>query len=167
MGATTCNDVIETLRSGELAEWRGWPLGCGLSDLEAAIDLESGVTNTVSGKERLPTSHRAAAVDGLGEPLYVWFRGASLVKASLQYPTIKDVAALLAALGEPPLKLDTYFSSVPTVNRGGEWVYPTRGLTLFMSSDKSNVVAVSLFPPTTEERYRAELYNFEPPREHP
>jgi hypothetical protein len=52
-------------------------------------------------------------------------------------------------------------------NAGGEWVYPDRGLTLYMRSDRETVLRIWAYAPMTLEAYIADLHHFEAPRELP
>ena len=99
------------------------------------------------------------------EPVRVCYRDDTVVRISTQFPALVEPRALLDTLGQPAATLDYYFSSMPVLNKQGEWVYADRGLTLLLSSDKDNVVEVMVYPPTTMERYKKELYYLETPRE--
>lgn len=79
-------------------------------------------------------------------------RDGSLVLFDAKGPEL-DSAALLSALGEPELKLDAHFGTLPLPQ--GEYVYPSRGLALWVSHGK--IVHLAAFVPTSAEDYRATL----------
>jgi hypothetical protein len=62
---------------------------------------------------------------------------------------------LLVKLGEPAAKLDFIFANVEL--KAGEWVYPERGLTLFMNPENGYLLRVAAYPKTTLEHYRKDL----------
>ncbi|MEO1451468.1 MAG: hypothetical protein AAFV07_18195 [Bacteroidota bacterium] len=61
--------------------------------------------------------------------------------------------ALLTALGAPAAKLDWYFGTLPMAET--EWVYPEKGITLFLRDDLELVLHVALYASMTLEAYEA------------
>jgi hypothetical protein len=62
-----------------------------------------------------------------------------------------DLAAVKAELGDPEAKLASRAGS-----ESAFWVYPQRGVAF--STDGSSVELLEVFPPTTLERYKSEIY---------
>jgi hypothetical protein len=85
----------------------------------------------------------------------------------VELPALADVPALLHALGTPDTKLDAWRATVPIRSPESEWVWAARGLTLALSSDRSNVMQLVVYPPMTVETYRAQIRFDEAPRERP
>jgi hypothetical protein len=65
------------------------------------------------------------------------------------------VASLLKALGEPEAKLD--WDDGILAMPGMEWIYPGRGIALFMSAEGTFVSIVALFESTTIQGYSAKF----------
>jgi hypothetical protein len=63
-----------------------------------------------------------------------------------------DLEALVAVLGPPATKLDSYFSGL--LLRESEWVYPERGLTIFVNPENFVPLHVFAYPQTTLPEYR-------------
>ncbi len=160
-----CQLLIDLLTRGDLEAWQGWPTGCDWASLEAVANFAKPGGHTIAGEKRHVTQVRRTTLSNLSSPLVVWHREGVVVRAYLQYPKIDDAAQFIKKLGEPRIKLDSYFATVPTLKAKSEWVYPSRGISLFMSTDQSKVVAVAVYPETTVERYKNELHEMEPPRE--
>ena len=165
MSVDPCRTALAAFTKKEFASWSGLPLGCELGAVALVWSLQDDNANAALGTGHNVTYSRSATVSGYGEPVEVWYRDSRVVQISTLYPEISDPKALLATLGAPALKLDCYLQTVPVLNKGGEWVYPDRGLTFRMSSDHTNIIQVFVYPPTTAERYQAELYTLEAPRE--
>jgi hypothetical protein len=62
---------------------------------------------------------------------------------------------LAADLGEPEAKLDWMRDTLPM--KGGEWVYPARGITIFGRAAGNAALHVAVYPPTTLAEYEASL----------
>jgi hypothetical protein len=167
MPRDTCQEAIDQFLRKDFATWRGLPRECDLERISTVLTLGEGTRRLDLGREHRPSQVRVARVDGYEEPLEVCHRDGQIAKISVRFPKLGDVAAALAGLGEPDAKLGYYYSSVPVLHEDGEWVYASKGITLFMSSDKRNVVALSVYAPTTVAAYERELHYVEAPREHP
>ena len=93
---------------------------------------------------------------GFAEPIRVWSDQGVLLLLDGEYPEPPgDWTALRAALGPPEAKLDYRWGVVKVA--GGEWVYPARGLTIFLTPTLDNVVRVATFAPTPLAAYRQSL----------
>lgn len=167
MSRDICQEAIQQILRKDFVTWRGLPRECELERVSALMSLGEDTRRLDLGQERRPTYARVAKVDAYEEPLEGWHREGRVAQISVRFPGLSDVAALLAALGEPDAKLGCYYSGVPVLDEEGEWVYAGRGITLFMSSDRSNVIALSVYEPTTVAAYERELHDVEEPRELP
>lgn len=63
----------------------------------------------------------------------------------------ESLPSLLHDFGEPAARLDWYYGTLVMV--GGEWVYPGRGLTLFLNTDRDRALHIALFAPATLADY--------------
>jgi len=99
-------------------------------------------------------------VEGYDHPCRIWLDGPQVLMLDVQYPTfLPDVTVLLNGLGEPEAKLDYVWGTLP-IERG-EWVYPNRGLTLFVTPSNLSVLHLAVYLRTTlqtyEENFRLHL----------
>jgi hypothetical protein len=61
------------------------------------------------------------------------------------------LAPLLADLGEPEERLDYRHGTLPV--KAGEWIFSSRGATLFADATAEVALHVALYPPMTCEEY--------------
>jgi hypothetical protein len=165
MPTDACRDAISQLLKKDLASWHGLPPHCALDAL-AALEFGEEETSAVLGEARAPATYRRARAAGYAETWTIWLRGEMLVRISVRLPALPDVPGLQRALGAPEAKLDAWRATVAERSPEAEWVWPARGLALVMSSDRSNVMELVAFPPTTLDDYRAQLRFDDAPREH-
>jgi hypothetical protein len=91
-------------------------------------------------------------VPGYDHPVRIWLDGPQALLLDVQYPTFSsEISVLLKELGEPEAKLDYVWGTLPI--DGGEWVYPNRGLTLFMPANHLSVFHLAVFLRTTMQTY--------------
>jgi hypothetical protein len=164
MPTDACHDAISQLLKKELASWHGLPPHCALDAL-AALELGEDETSAVLGEARAPATFRRARAASYGETWTIWLRGGNLVRISVRLPALSDVPGLTRALGAPEGRLDAWRATVAERSPEAEWVWPARGLALVMSTDRSNVMELVVFSPTTLEEYRARLRFDDAPRE--
>lgn len=157
--------IIDKLLAKNLSSWEGLPAVCELSTISKQLPLAEPVSQGLLGAAKLVAHYRVAQVEAYNEPLSVWYREGRVIKIQIQYPAFPNPRALVEQLGQPQAKLDYYYAGVPKLNREGEWVYANRGLTLFMSSDRNNIVELAVYAPMTVDRYQQELHVQEPPKE--
>jgi len=166
MSTDPCRDAVNQLLAKELSTWRGLPPHCTLAAL-ARLELGSDETATVLGEENLQVVYRRARTTAFSESLTIWLRDSAVVRISVELPALQDVPGLLHALGPPDAKLDAWRATVPVRSPESEWVWAARGLALVLSTDRSNVMQLIVYPPTTLETYRARIRFDEGPREQP
>ena len=114
-----------------------------------------------SGVDRNVAYERITGVDRLHEPGafpgHFYFRGDELAMIYVPRTALADtdLGALRAALGEPSATL-----SSRTGEDSSLLVYPERGIAF--ATDGERVEIVEIFPPTTLDEYRTQIYK-EPP----
>lgn len=166
MSTDPCRDAVSQLLAKDFSTWRGLPPHCTLAAL-APLELGSDETVTVLGEAKAQAVYRRARATAYAEALTIWLRGGAVARISVELPALPDVPVLLHALGPPDAKLDAWRATVPVRSPESEWVWPARGLALVLSTDRSNVMQLVVYPPTTVETYRAQLRFDEAPREQP
>ena len=166
MSTDPCRDAVNQFLAKDFSTWRGLPPHCTLAAL-GQLELGSDETATVLGEEKLQVVYRRARTTAFSESLTIWLRDGAVVRISVELPALQDVPALLHALGPPDAKLDAWRATVPVRSPESEWVWAARGLALVLSTDRSNVMQLIVYPPTTVETYRAQIRFDEAPREQP
>lgn len=164
----TCRDALHQLTAKQVETWQGLPAHCALADLRSSgVELGDEETEATLGEAAEPAAYRKAKLAGYAEYPMVWLRAGAIAQISVDRPELADVPHLLAKLGAPAAKLDAWARTTPTKIPEAEWVWPSRGLALRLSSDRATVTQLIVFTPTTLERYRTALRYAEAPRELP
>jgi hypothetical protein len=166
MSTNPCRDAVNQLLAKDFSTWRGLPPHCTLAGL-APLELGSDETVAVLGEGKAQAVYRRARATAYAEPLTIWLRDGAVVRISVELPSLPDVPGLLHKLGVPDAKLDAWRATVPVRSPEAEWVWAMRGLALVLSSDRSNVMQLVVYPPMAVETYRAEIRFDEAPREQP
>lgn len=149
----TCADALARLTAMELAMWHGLPR-CSADELGRAWKGGGGE----AGHGRLshrPTRFRRYQIPGQPYPAMAWFDAEDRPRLIwIVAPRLADPAAILAALGPPPFKLPQGAGHHADAT---QWVYPDRGLALYVRELDRSIARIAVFVPTTAEVYRTEL----------
>jgi hypothetical protein len=151
---TPCETAIQRIRDRDFADWRGFPPECDWTPLTGPLPDD---WREVPGRP-LGTSFRDAKMimlplDGYSRPSLSFVDGAAALFEAMGPELATEVPALLAALGEPAARLDWDFGTLPCPE--SEFVYPDRGITLFLSADHGRVFHVALYAATDLDDYLA------------
>ncbi len=152
----SCPAVRKALETCDFRHWQGLPAAC------AAHDLFADLPTDLSDLPTRPLGDDFAAADfvlldlpGYYRPM-ASFRAGKLVLFDGMNPELAgDFAALHADLGAPVARLDWYHGTLPIP--AGEWVYPARGITLFVNTTADTALHIALYGATNLETYRSEL----------
>jgi len=149
-----CVVVLRTFVWPDLSHWRGLP-ECTLAELAQVFTVPNdGWRNTgIVGEDFRELAWLSASGGGFPDSIRVWLDGDRVVMLDseiLGRPS--ELKPLLARLGAPKAKLDAYSGGV--MLKGSEWVYPDRGLTLFVEPHNHAPLRVAAYPRTTLEEYR-------------
>ncbi len=145
-----CARAARCLAAGDLAGWRGLPPACRPEELAAAV----GPLLEGEGRGRLGRGEalfRATADAGGLRRLRLWLEedgSVALVDAEV------GGTPPPSGLDEPEARLDYRWRTLAV--EAGEWVWPERGLALFLS-DGGDVVHAAGFVATTLEDYLERL----------
>lgn len=152
-----CGQTIHQLRARDFRSWRGLDERCTPDAFAAALGREgSNEGMRPLGSEAVEVTWWPAPCPGYGEPLEVQLAEGRVVRIDGLRPSLDGgLPALLAALGEPAAKLAYHDNVVPIPD--GEWVWPGRGLALYLSADHRFVRRVALFHATDLDRYLRRL----------
>jgi hypothetical protein len=148
-----CAEALRAFASHRFANWRGLP-ECALTDVGAVWALlDEQAHPGIMGKRS--ASWTAASVPGYDESVQIWFDDDQVLLLLVEYPEFDGWPELLKQVGESVAKLDSYLGTL--LLPGSEWVYPERGLTLYVNPENGALLRLAVYAPTTIERYEAEL----------
>lgn len=154
MTAMTCDSARGAIEARRFVGWRGLPAGCRPEQLAGvAFDDDWGVR--ALGEARAPARMRLLDVAGYYRPLVTVRDGAVVMIDGMNPQLDGGWAALEADLGAPEASRDFVFGTTPMA--GGERIYASRGITVFVNPDNQLVVHVALYAPTTVTDYLARL----------
>lgn len=152
---TSCESAIRIFATRDFGRWTGLPASCTLEEVTKHWSLlNDGVGLARLGRTK--RQFRMLVVEGYEHPVSVWLDGPRVLMLDVQTPKLSsDVAVVLNELGEPDAKLDYVWGTLPVAE--GEWVYPKRGLSLFLAPTRLAIFHIAVFSPTTVDGY-AEKY---------
>ena len=164
--APECVEAIDLFTRRDLAAWRGWPAACSVHALLDEISSSLlPLDDAPLGESRTPTpAFRVTAMlpaRGGGSKqlleLLVYWRGERLVRVDLDDEPLVggSVADLLAALGAPAARLP--YQRWGYVHAHGQWVWPARGLAVYVDASDRRIVHAAIFSPTDLATYQREL----------
>jgi hypothetical protein len=141
----------------DFREWKGLAPNTSLADAAAVFTVDDGWR----GKGRLGDDRReatwvSAAVDGYDKAVRIWLDLDRVILMDAESPTLAtDLPTLLQTIGAPEAKLDAYLGTflIPE----SEWVYPGRGLTLYVNPENGILLRLAVFVSTTPDVYRRSL----------
>src|SRR5215213_541583 len=147
-----CTAALHKFAAREFTDWTGLPDSCLLAEVTRLFRLvDEGAGLALLGEKK--REFRRLIVEGYERPVRIWSDGPKLLMLDVDYPSFSiDTSALLKDLGEPEAKLDYAWRT--TRSEKGEWVYPDRGLALFLPTDASTVLQLGVFPRTTMQGYK-------------
>ena len=153
---TPCEKAMKSIRDRDFSDWRGLEPTCDWSALTGPLPTD---WQDVPGRP-LGSSFRDAKMIML--PLQNYMRpslsfvaGSPVLFEAMGPKLTTELATLLAALGEPAARLDWDFGTLPCPE--SEFVYPDRGITLFLNSDHDRLLHVALYAATDLDEYGKNL----------
>lgn len=150
-----CKAAIDAFAAGDFRHWQGLPAGCELSAITDRDTLRLQAEGTgLLGQRR--ASFRMIALEHYAEAVRVWHADGRILLMDVRYPVISpDLKDLLAALGKPETLLDSHFSNI--VLEKSEWVYVSKGLSLFINPDNFLLLRLAVYHPTSVDDYQHKL----------
>lgn len=153
MGTDTVRDLIV---SAQLVGWHGLPAACRPNDLFGELSNDTSEW----AQRPLGEDYERAAFAVLDLPNYyrptVSVRDGEVVLFDGMNPELAGgLCPLLEDLGLPETELDYSHGTLPVPR--GEWVFPRRGVTLFLNATGESALHVALYQATSVEAYRRRL----------
>jgi len=149
----TCEEAKQAIEARRFVGWRGLPAGCKPDVMFGEKFDEKEWPMRRLGKKS--THWLQVDVPGYYSPT-VSVRANVVVLFDGMNPELDGGWAPLAAdLGQPEAKLDWYRDTL--LMKGGEWVYPARGITIFGRAAGDAALHVAVYAPTTLAEYEKSL----------
>jgi hypothetical protein len=153
MTPKTCEEAKQAIEARRFVGWRGLPAGCTPDAMFGVKFEEKEWPARMLGKKS--TRWLQLETPGYYRPM-VSVRDGKVVLFDGMNPELDGGWAPLAAdLGEPEAKLDWHRDTL--LMKGGEWVYPARGITIFGRAAGDDALHVAVYAPTTLAEYEASL----------
>ena len=150
-------EVLTALAALELNDWAGLHQDTVLDHARQVFDIEEEWCGTGRlGSEGKKTVWYSVSARGFPEGLRLWVSGGELLLVDAPHPDLPGkLDGLLAALGPPPERLDSYLGTLLIEN--SEWVYPERGLTVFVNPANRRLLRIAVYRPVSLSGYRENL----------
>ncbi len=152
---TDCAHAEKLIVQRDFRKWQGLPDGCDWTKWTGPLPTDWQEVM----RRPLGTSFRNGyqlffELEGYEHPSMSYADGKAILFEA-RSPEIVAFDSLLAALGKPSAKLDWDFGTLPLPK--GEYVYPKKGITLFMNTDADRALYIALYASTTLADYEANL----------
>ena len=153
-----CSEAWSMITGRDYRNWNGLPHSCSYSDFDAAFSRlrdEYGLGTLGSANRRV--MYRTHIANGYPDNLKVWFQENSILLIEIKYPILPYPSeVVLEHFGPPDIKLDYQLDIMPVSH--GAWVYPNRGLTLFLDSSHTKLMGIALFHSCNIAYYLEQLH---------
>lgn len=151
-----CESIRKSIETRDFLDWHGLPQGCTAQQLFPNIpdDLTDRPVRPL-GDDFSPAKFVLLELAGYYRPM-ASFREHQLILFDAMNPELSGgFLPLHKDLGEPATRLNWYYGtlSIPT----GEWVYPERGITIFLNTTSDKALHIALYQPTTLLEYQRSL----------
>lgn len=159
MAPMTCDAARHAIETHRFTGWRGLPQHC-TPDALFGIPFDDQWGKQPLGSDFAPARTHLLELGGYYRPM-AYVREGHAVMFDAMTPALDGGWPVLAAdLGTPEATFDWVFGTTPMA--GGEHVYASRGITIFLNPDNNTVVYISVYASTTCAEYAK---NLRPPRE--
>jgi hypothetical protein len=156
-----CGSALDALTHRRLAVWEGWPAACGFAEIALAIDVTQTGDNDVSlGTAKTAATRDRVSTMVISDARYVsldlYQRDGHVVRIDVDESALGgDVKELVDALGPPEARLP--YSMWGFTHPTGQWLWPSRGLVLYVDRASHKVRRAGVFAPTDLATYKREL----------
>jgi hypothetical protein len=148
---SACDSALKMIQNIHFDEWNGLPQDC---DYSAFIGQYPDNWDEIPFRDLGSNFRRASKIyfelQGYMRPSLAFVDGKAVLFEAMG-PKIADLKALLDMLGAPKAKLDWDFGTLPLHET--EFVFPDRGITLFLNTDLDKALHIAVYPSTDLENY--------------
>lgn len=150
-------EVLTALVALELNDWAGLHQDTALDHARQVFDIDEEWCGTGRlGSEGKKTVWYSVSTGGFPEGLRLWVSDGDLILVDAPHPGLPgSLDDLLAALGPPQERLDSYLGTL--LIEKSEWVYPGRGLTVFVNPANRRLLRIAVYRPVSLSEYRENL----------
>jgi Tfp pilus assembly major pilin PilA len=149
---TTCNSALEQIKNRDFIAWTGLPANCDWSPLVGDLPTDwSEIPQRSLGSNFLQGKMLMANVEGYMRASFSFIKGTPVLFEAKGPELQTPVLDLIEEFGLPKAKLDWSFGTLPCPE--SEYVYPTKGITLFLSTDKTRIFHIALYSATSLDNY--------------
>lgn len=149
----TCEEAKHAIETRHFVGWAGLPAGCTPDVMFGVKFEEQEWPARMLGKKS--TRWLQVDVPGYYQPSVSVRKGVVVLFDGMNPELDGGWAPLAADLGQPEAKLDWHRDTV--LMKGGEWVYPKRGITIFGRAAGDDALHIAVYAPTTLAEYEASL----------
>jgi hypothetical protein len=153
----SCGDAVRMIRARDFREWHGLPADCTPDLLARELARASASEgHRQLGSDAVDVIWWTAQVAGYSAPLEVQVARSAVVRIDGERPQLAGgLEAHLVALAAPAGKLPYHADVVKIAD--GEWVWPERGIAIYLNPDHRFVNRIALFRGTDLPTYQREL----------
>jgi hypothetical protein len=153
MKPMTCDDARTAIETRRFVGWAGLPERCSTDAMFGlAFDREEWPERTLGS---VATRWHVLDISGYYRPMVSAREGVVVLFDGMNPELDGGWATLAKDLGEPETKLEWMDSGVATP--AGEWVYPARGITIFLDTQTNTPRHVAVYASTTLDDYLERL----------
>lgn len=150
-GMTSCDFAQEMIRTLDFQQWQGLPRDCDWASFTGPLPVDwEAVPRRPLGSTFRVAHQLHVELEGYLRPSIAFVDGEPVLFEAMG-PQLSGLETLKDSLGQPLAMLDWDFGTLPLP--GAEYVYPQRGITLFLNSTLDKVLHICLYPSTTLEDY--------------
>ncbi|MDQ2807307.1 MAG: hypothetical protein M3Z04_10420 [Chloroflexota bacterium] len=156
MPPVSCTTARQALETRDFLDWQGLPDACTAHDLWADVPQDlSDLPRRLLGDKAEAAVFVLLDLPGYYRPLASFCAGKLVLFDGTNPELAGGFAPLRANLGEPVARLDWYHGTLPIP--AGEWVYPARGITVFVNTTAEEILHIALYRSTSLATYCSSL----------
>lgn len=149
-------DALLRFAARDFEAWAGLAEDTTVADVAETFEVDDAPQPATLGAEHRAVGWLTVAADGYPGGIRVWLDGTSVVLLDGPDPELPaGLEAFLHELGDPDVRLDSYLGTLPI--EGSEWVYPSRGLTVYLNPENMVILRLAAYVPTTLDEYEARV----------
>lgn len=153
-----CNSALENIKTKNFINWTGLPKGCDWTSLVGDLPTDwEQVPERSLGSNFLSAKILSVNLKGYIRASLSFIKGTPILFEAMGPKLPISISELIKELGTPTAKLNWDFGTLPCPD--SEYIYPDKGITLFLSSDKTRIFHIGLYASTSLDNY---LQNIRP-----
>ena len=149
----TCQAALKAIAVRDFRTWHGLPQDCSYAEFDARFArMSDGHAVGNLGRTARMVSYRTHVVSGYKTGVHAWFEDDIIQLIELNFPSLPHPSSELSrSLGPAAAKID--YNLDIAVIPGGAWIYPNRGIALFVDGPLGEVMKIGVFHPCDLEYY--------------